>query len=331
MAPTVLPPRSPASARDLDAVRRRARDLGHRVTALVPAHNEAATIADVVAGLARAGDLLDDLVVVDSDSTDGTAAVAAAAGARVVRQREVLAEAGPGAGKGEALWKGLAATGGDLVVVADGDLRGVDERYVAGLVAPLLQEPDVVFVKAAADRSAGPDGVAGGRVTELLARPLLAAWWPELAGLVQPLAGEFAVRRDAIESVPLVQGYGVDLALAVDLADRFGAHRIRQVDLGVRVHRNRPLPDLGRMAAEILRAATSRLRSQGRGSTPEGPTTILQPVRGPDGRLRSIEWDVPVAERPPLASVRAATVGDRSPRREAAPCGTSTTARRPGT
>jgi glucosyl-3-phosphoglycerate synthase len=223
----------------------------------LPARNEAATIGEIV-GQIRDHPLVDEIVVVDDHSRDRTAAVAAEAGARVVDARDVLADYGEGPGKGQALWKATAVATGDLVAFCDADLRDFSTHYVDGLLGPLLVEPDLVFVKAFYDRPGDGHPRGGGRVTELVARPVLHLFFPHLAGVVQPLAGEFAARRDALVELPFVEGYGVDIGLLIDTAARFGVARMAQVDLGVRVHRNRPLAELGPMATVVLMTALRR-------------------------------------------------------------------------
>lgn len=296
-----------------DLVARR-RSAGATVSVVIPARDEEATVGEV-AGLVHrrlrveAG-LVDEVLVVDGDSSDRTATVARAAGAEVVRQSEVLPEAGTARGKGEALWKGLAASTGDLVVFVDADIVDVDERFVVGLLGPLLTDPDVAFVKACYDRPLAlgdelrPSG--GGRVTELLARPLVATFWPELSWLSQPLSGEYAGRRELLESLPFVRGYGVELAMLVDIAAGAGVDVLAQVDLDRRVHVHQPLDALGRMATEILQVALDRLAAQGRAAfTDDFGRLLLQPVRDAEGRLTVHGSEVAPAERPPLATWRA--------------------------
>jgi glucosyl-3-phosphoglycerate synthase len=228
-----------------------------RVSVCLPARNEEATVGPIVAAIVRelvgALGVVDEVVVVDDGSTDATAAVAAAAGARVVAAVDVLPGVGPGTGKGEALWKALHAATGDVLVFCDADLRDFDPAFVTGLLAPLAADERVGFVKGFYER---PEG--GGRVTELVARPVIGLFFPELAAIRQPLGGEFAARREVLERVPFVQGYGVDLALLVDVAARFGPASIAQADLGVRTHRNRPLDELRIQAGAVLRAALLR-------------------------------------------------------------------------
>ena len=270
---------------------------GNRTIAVcLPALNEESTVGAICGEVRRAlmppaAGLVDDLLVVDDDSTDRTGEVATAAGARVVTAAEVLPEAGPGFGKGNALWKSVAATTADLIVWCDADLRSFEADYVTALVEPLLADERVVLVKGYYERLL--DGRAGGgRTTELMARPLLAQFFPELAHLRQPLGGEYAVRRQAVEQVPFVQGWGVEVGLLIDLSRRFGADRIAEADLGVRRHRNRPLEELGPQALAILQTVLQR-------------AGVSPPAAG-DGwsarlRIPGVEaQEVSLRERPPL-------------------------------
>ncbi len=286
---------------------------GSSVSVVIPALDEERTVGHVVTTLRehlvdRVG-LIDELVVIDADSTDATAARARDAGARVVSQSAVLPEAGPGSGKGEALWKGLAATSGELIVFIDADVVDIGPGFVVGLLGPLLADTELALTKASYDRplqvgeTVTPSG--GGRVTELLARPLLATFWPELAWIAQPLAGEYAGRRTVLESLPFVRGYGVELALLIDLAERYGPDAIAQVDLGRRRHEHQPLPALGKMAAELLHVALDRLGHQGRVLlTDPLATTLLQPLRDEDGELGLAAHPIATGQRPPLATWR---------------------------
>ncbi|MEU7853530.1 glucosyl-3-phosphoglycerate synthase [Nonomuraea sp. NPDC049141] len=279
------------------------------VSVILPARDEERTVGDIVAVIRRdlveRAPLVDEIIVVDSNSTDTTAARAAAAGARVVAQDAVLAHLPPLTGKGEALWKGLAASGGELIVFVDADLRNFSAHFVSGLLGPLLVDQRIQFVKAAYERPfTGADGVlsrgGGGRVTELVARPLLNMFWPELAGFVQPLGGEYAARREALEKVPFVTEYGVEFGLLVDLLELVGLDAMAQVDLGVRVHGHQAMPALGRMAGQIMLTAWSRLERQGRVLSAIPPEHRLLQF-GLDGQADLV--DMAVAERPPLASL----------------------------
>ncbi len=232
------------------------------VSVCLPARDEASTVGRIVTVIVeplmgRPG-LVDEVLVVDDGSSDGTAALASAAGARVVTAAEVLDGCGPATGKGEAMWKSLAACRGDVVVWCDADLRDFDHRFVLGLVGPLLTDPALGFVKGCYRRDLDGQAGEGGRVTELVARPLVRLLFPHLAGFAQPLAGECAGRRAVLEQVAFAAGYGVDLGLLIDVADRIGVAAMAQVDLGLRTHRNRPLRQLSVQAEEILAIALVR-------------------------------------------------------------------------
>ncbi|GAB3887676.1 glucosyl-3-phosphoglycerate synthase [Kibdelosporangium lantanae] len=275
-----------------------------RVSVVIPARNEEATIGPIVRTirqrLVEQVPLVDELMVVDSCSQDGTARVACDAGAWVVAQDDVLRHLPRMRGKGEALWKGLAATGGDIVVFVDGDLRDFSERLVTGLLGPLLTDPAIAYVKGFYRRPFGTDTVGGGRVTELMARPLINTYWPELAGFVQPLAGEYGGRREVLERLPFVTHYGVEVAHLIDLLDLVGVDALAQVDLGVRKHQHQGIHALGRMAGQILHTVLDRLERSGRMTCATQSTTLTQFV----GSRSLIVADMSVASRPPLASLR---------------------------
>ncbi|MBB4968413.1 glucosyl-3-phosphoglycerate synthase [Saccharothrix violaceirubra] len=270
---------------------------GRAVSVVLPALDEERTVGAVVAAvLPLVGGLVDELVVVDSGSRDDTVRVAREAGARVVRRTDVLADLPPWPGKGEVLWRSLAATSGDLVVFLDSDLVDPDPGFVPALLGPLLSTSGVHLVKGFYRRPLHEAAAGGGRVTELAARPLLNALRPELAGVVQPLGGEYAGTREFFESVPFAAGYGVEVGLLLDACDRYGLAGIAQVNLGVRRHRNRSLHDLGPMARQVVGTV---LRRCGVPTTSDTLTRFV-PVAG--------EWvpdpvDVLVADRPPLRSV----------------------------
>ena len=264
------------------------------VSVCLPARDEAATVGRIVEDLRtslvdRVG-LVDEVLVADDHSTDATAAVARDAGARVVAVDDVLPELGAGQGKGEALWKSLAAARGDLIVWCDADITDFGPRFVTGLVGPLLLRPEIGFVKGFYDRPVEGAAHGGGRVTELVARPAIATMFPHLASIVQPLSGEYAGRRSLLERLPFVQGYGVDLGLLVDIADLEGTEAIAQVDLGTRRHRNRPLDELGPQALAVLQTALRRAGT-GLGATATLARPDLEPV------------EVATGERPPLVEV----------------------------
>ncbi len=286
------------------------------VTVISPALDEEATVGDIVTSIRThlmtpGAPLVDDLVVVDSGSTDATARIAAEAGARVIDRQASYPDIPVLPGKGEAMWRALAATEGDLVVFIDADLRSFTPAYVTGLLGPLLTDERVHLVKAVYERPfiEGERTVAagGGRVTELVARPLINAHWPHLAGIAQPLAGEYAGRRELLTSLPFATGYGVDFALLVDTDAALGAEAIAQVDLGVRVHRHHDEQRLGRMAAEIWATALSRLDPDGRvrrnhTGDRQGEDSLVQFVHDEQG-LHPIEHPVTTTERPALRSM----------------------------
>ncbi|MFG2329688.1 glucosyl-3-phosphoglycerate synthase [Streptomyces sp. NPDC048604] len=275
------------------------------VSVVLPALNEEATVGDIVSVIRRelmseAVPLVDELVVVDSGSTDRTAQVAAAAGARVVARDAILPRIPALPGKGEVLWRSLLATGGDVVCFVDADLRDFSADFVSGIVGPLLTDPDVEFVKAMYDRPLGDAPGQGGRVTELVARPLLNLHWPQLAGFVQPLGGEYAARRTLLERLPFPVGYGVELGLLVDALHTVGLDALAQVDVGVRKHRHQGGQALGRMAAAIYRTAQVRL-SRGHLVRP----VLTQFERAEDGAPGFVPRTYPVdtEERPPMAEI----------------------------
>ena len=298
----------------------RKRKLGVAVSVVIPARNEERTVGEVVSRIARLATdtgLVDELVVIDSDSTDRTSEAAAEAGATVHRAREVAPHLGTFPGKGEALWKSLLVTKGDLLVFVDADLTQWGPHFVTGLLGPLLFDERVSLVKGFYERLyAGDDGSVtadGGRVTELVARPLLSLWWPELTGIVQPLAGEWAARRELMESLPVPVGYGIELAVLIDTAEAHGLQAIAQVDLGSRGHKHQTSHDLAVMAAELMLVADRRrdvagAALPGERVTPDrceaaDPVLLQQFVRS-GGEMRQRSRPVPVAERPPARSVK---------------------------
>ena len=280
--------------------------LGSRISVVIPARNEARTVAGVAGAISRSlveqVPLVDELVVIDSDSDDDTAEVAAEAGAVVYRARDVAPALGSFQGKGEALWKSLLVAKGDLLVFIDADLTLWGPHFVTGLLGPLLGDEQVRLVKGFYTRvrteSDGSTSTEGGRVTELVARPLISLWWPELAGVVQPLAGEWAARRSLMESLSIPVGYGVELATLMDTVARNGLDAVAQVDLGTRAHRHQANHDLALMAAELLVVAERR-----RPGAPVPAEARLQQFERAAGELRGVSRPVPVHERPPVESL----------------------------
>ena len=257
----------------------------------VPARECAPTIGRVSAELValREAGAIDRVLVLDARSVDGTGEIAHRAGAEVVQQDDLVAGMGPVVGKGDAMWRALGGVSEDVVCFVDGDTEGFSRHFALGLAGAVACEDDVQFAKGCFRRPfrAGdvvlPEG--GGRVNELLARPLLRAWWPELAGVRQPLAGEIAARRDLLAQLPFVTGYGVEMAMLIDVWRAVGVAAMAQVDLEERQNTHQPLGALGPMADAVLAAALSRLAREGRPAGGEPP---------------------PVLERPPMAAARAA-------------------------
>jgi glucosyl-3-phosphoglycerate synthase len=287
---------------DLVAVKRA---LPLSVSVCLPARDEAPTIGGIVREIRGAlvssdgGDgLVDEVVVIDDGSTDSTAAIARAAGATVVAEASVLPDAGPGSGKGNALWKSLYACRGDVICWIDADLANFRAESVVKLLEPLLLDPDTLLVKASYARSFEGAPTGGGRVTELVARPLVSLLFPKLADIAQPLGGEYAARREALEVLPFVEGWGVELGLLVDVVSRFGRDAVTQVDLGTREHRNRPVEKLAAQSMSIIATA---LRRSGLMQF-DGPT--LELLRADvDGNLEAEL--VEIRERPPIATLPA--------------------------
>ena len=283
---------------------------GQSVSVVLPALDEEATVGDIVAVIRRElterAPLVDEIVVVDSGSSDRTSQVAAAAGARVVHRDTILPRIPAVPGKGEVLWRSLLVTGGDIVCFVDADLREFSPDFVSGTVGPLLTDPDVHLVKAMYDRPLTVSGEhaagttapgEGGRVTELMARPLLNLHWPQLAGFVQPLGGEYAARRSLLERLPFPVGYGVELGMLVDALHLVGLDALAQVDVGVRVHRHQDGRALGRMAAAVYRTAQLRL-ARGHLVRP----VLTQFERGIDG-FEPRTYAVDTEERPPMTEI----------------------------
>lgn len=290
--------------RDFDAVALVDAKRNRTISVCLPARDEQETIGAIVSRITRdlveRVPLVDEVLVVDDASSDATAAAATDAGARVVRADEVLPELGVRRGKGEALWKATAAAQGEVLAFCDADVRDFGTHFVVGLLGPLLVHDDVQFVKAFYERPVDGEPRGGGRVTELMARPLLAVLFPELASVIQPLAGEFASRRQVLEQLPFVDGYGVDVGLLLDAHARFGIGALAQVDLGKRVHRNRPLHELGPMATVVLHTALERAGVD----VAPGPIVLAVPGDEP--------VTVQIGERPPLADQRSRSSRSRT-------------------
>jgi glucosyl-3-phosphoglycerate synthase len=283
---------------------KRAQDV--TVSVALPAIDEAATVGRICRSIVDSlmPDVVDELVVLDGGSTDGTSSVARDAGATVVDARALVPSIPAVKGKGESLWRSLSILGGDIVCWIDADIANFEPHFVSRLIAPLLTDPETMFVKAFYRRPITYGDVVlpsgGGRVTELLARPLLNALFPELGGVIQPLSGEYAGRRDVLTQLPFFTGYSVEAGLLIDLLEAVGLDAMAQVDLGARVHRNRPLDELAPMAYAIARAILRRAEEWGRLDLAHDHPLHPLLMATPDG---ADMFDLEEIERPPLADL----------------------------
>ncbi len=284
---------------------------GVTVSLVLPTLDEEETIGPIVRRAMREMvgrvPLLDEVLVIDSASTDRTREIAEAEGARVVQHPDVLTRYGSFRGKGEALWKSLFETTGDIVVWADTDVKNWHHRMVYGTLGPLLHEPRLQYVKGYYQRPIVTDGVlkegGGGRVTELVARPLINLFYPELSGLIQPLAGEYAGRRSLLESIPFFTGYAVEIGHLIDAAERVGIEGLGQVDLERRVHRNQELEGLSRMSFVILQAVMKRLEERRKVRLFAEMGSTMKLPRSGKGRLSLEVIELADQERPPMIRI----------------------------
>jgi glucosyl-3-phosphoglycerate synthase len=290
-------------------------------TVVFPTRNVAATIGPILATVARLNErsgLVDQVIVVDADSADGTADIARACGAEVYSENELLPGYGPARGKGDAMWRSLSVARGDIVMFADADTSNFAEHFIYGTLGPLFMVPDVRFSKAAYRRPFTDSSQSvidgGGRVTELMAKPLFNFCCPELTGFVQPLAGEFAAYRELFCGIPFLTGYGVELGILVDVLQDAGLPAMAQVDLGARQNRHQPLWDLSRMSSAVLRAMASRVPLAQRGMYSPAASGVLA-LRRPEAYLHAVateaglrldEHTSELLERPPMAQILSA-------------------------
>src|SRR5215204_316796 len=305
---------------DVEKLAWRKRELGSTVSLVLPGRNVAETvggIVDEVKTLNEEAPLIDQTLVIDADSVDGTAEVAAKIGAEVYSENELLSYYGGAHGKGDAMWRSLSVAKGNLVMFADADTKDFKPQFVYGTLGPILSVPGVRFVKGAfrrpfkSNEAVEIDG--GGRVTELTTKPLFNLFYPELAGFVQPLAGEFVADKELFSSIPFLTGYAVETGIMIDVLKKVGLGAMAQVDLGTRQNRHQSLFDLGRMSYSALRAVARRLRQDGRLQQPRDPSLpdslfqfsdYLHAVATPDG-LKLREHVEELVERPPMAEVLA--------------------------
>jgi glucosyl-3-phosphoglycerate synthase len=295
---------------DLDSLAWRKRELSVDVSVVLPAREVASTvgaIVDAIAALNERAPLVDQVLVVDAGSADGTADVARRHGAEVYDEDELLPAFGPAIGKGDAIWRALSVARGDVIIYLDADTPDFGPHFVYGSLAPLLTVPELRFVKGSYSRpltnGTGLQPNEGARVTELTAKPLLNLFYPELGGFAQPLAGEMAATRDMLTSIPYLTGYAVETAMLIDVMEAAGIDAMAQVDLGTRRNRNQSLHELGKMSYAVLMAVASRLRRDGRllesGAEHESYVRAIRSATGLSLERALIE----VVERPPIGEV----------------------------
>jgi glucosyl-3-phosphoglycerate synthase len=305
---------------DVEELARRKRELDVTVSLVLPGRNVADTVGEIVDEIRTLNEeapLVEQILVVDADSADGTAEVARDHGAEVYSENELLSHYGGAHGKGDAMWRSLSVARGDLVMFADSDTKDFKPQFVYGTLGPILSVPGVRFVKGAFRRpfksheSIELDG--GGRVTELTTKPLFNLFYPELTGFVQPLAGEFVADKELFSSIPFLTGYAVETGIMIDVLKKVGLGAMAQVDLGTRQNRHQPLFDLGRMSYSVLRTVARRLRQDGRLQQVRDPSLpdslfqfsdYLHAVATPEG-LKLREHVEELVERPPMAEILA--------------------------
>lgn len=286
---------------------------GLKISLCIPTLNEEKTIGKEVvifrSELQERYPLLDEIAVIDSGSSDRTLEVAAEFGADTYAASEILPEMGDRRGKGENLWKAIHQLEGDIIVYVDADIKNIHPRFVYGLVAPLVYRPEIQYVKAFYDRplvvSKGTRDAGGGRVTEILVRPLFSLFFPELTAIIQPLSGEYAVRRAVLQEIPFPIGYGVETSHLIDIYHRWGMEAFGQTDLGQRVHRNQPTRDLGRMSFGILQTFLNRLRTLEIVEELPDLSPILRQYMNKGTEYEQVEHNIVEYERPPMVTVPA--------------------------
>jgi glucosyl-3-phosphoglycerate synthase len=284
---------------------------GLKISLCLPTLNEEKTIGKEIilfkSELMDRYPLLDEIAVIDSGSTDSTRDIAAAFGADVYLSADILPQVGEKKGKGENLWKAVYQLKGDIICYVDADIANIHPRFAYGLIAPLIYNPQMKYVKAFYDRplafSQGVRPSGGGRVTEILVRPLFSLFYPELTGLIQPLSGEYAVRRDVLEQIPFPIGYGVETSHILDVYEKWGLEAFAQTDLDQRVHRNQETLSLGRMAFGILRTFLARSQAKGMKIDMEHVSTIMRQFQAHDENYEQVEYEIVEEERPPMITI----------------------------
>ncbi|NLH00028.1 MAG: glucosyl-3-phosphoglycerate synthase [Chloroflexi bacterium] len=296
---------------NLDELVDRKRKQNMTISLALPALNEAETVGNVISTIKKAlmddTPLLDEIVLIDSNSTDGTREIAASLGIPVYIHQDILPRYGSRHGKGEALWKSLCVTHGDIILWIDTDIVNIHPHFVYGLIGPLLLRPEVQLVKGFYQRPLKVDDKlqagGGGRVTELTARPLLNLLYPELSGLFQPLAGEYGGRRSALEQLPFSSGYGVEIGLLIDMLETFGLDAIAQVDLQERIHHNQPLEALSKMSFTIIQTVFRKLERRYERAFLEDANRTMKLIRYEPGRFFLEVQELAEEERPPMITI----------------------------
>lgn len=321
--------------RDLKELVDQKNEQNLKISLCIPTLNEERTIGKEVvifrSELMHRYPLLDEIAIIDSGSTDKTLSVAKSFGADVYLASDILPHLPPKRGKGENLWKAIYQLNGDIIVYIDADIKNIHPRFVYGLVGPLIYRSEINYVKAFYDRplafSQGVRPSGGGRVTEILIRPLFSLFFPELSAIIQPLSGEYAVRREVLEAIPFPIGYGVETSHLLDVYQRWGLRAFAQTDLDQRVHRNQETRSLGKMAFGILQTFLSRTRSLG--ILPELPelSTILRQYQVHDEVFETVEHRIVEDERPPMGGVTEYQEKMRALGRAAAESGDSSAAK----
>lgn len=288
-------------------------EKGLKISLCIPTLNEEKTIGKEIvifrSELMERYPLIDEFAVIDSGSEDNTCEVAASFGADVYRAADILPEVGEKRGKGENLWKAIYQLKGDIIVYVDADIKNIHPRFVTGIVAPLIQNDTIKYCKAFYDRpmaySSGIRSSGGGRVTEILIRPLFSLFFPELTSLIQPLSGEFAVRREVLERIPFPIGYGVETAHILDVYKEWGLEAFAQCDLDQRIHRNQSTNALGKMSFGILQTFLNRLKSYGMVNRLPELSTIYRQFQAEGNRYEQLTREIVEYERPPMITIPA--------------------------
>ncbi len=298
---------------DLDALAAQKEEQNLTVSVCLPTLNEEKTIGKEVvvlhSGLMEQYGLIDELAVIDSGSTDDTRRVAESFGADVYLASDILPEYGERKGKGENLWKAIYQLKGDIIIYLDADIKNIHAKFAYGLLGPLIHRPEIKYVKAFYDRPLVSSGsyrsAGGGRVTEVLVRPLMSLFFPELTAFLQPLSGEYAVRREVLDKIPFPIGFGVETAHLIDVYQQWGLEAFAQTDLDQRIHQNRPVHELGRMAFGIMQTFLSRMESHGLMTDIPEMEPILRQFQTRGSEFEQVLHEIDVEERPPMCEVEA--------------------------